>query len=854
MFRQIRSKLLAAFAVPLAILVAVAGLAISSTLSQTRTAQDEREAVALAALGLAGALLGLLLVIRVSRAVSRPLADLASQAEQLATVSLPATVHAILEADATGGELPELPKVRAGNIEEVAGVATALDSLNKTAVELAAGQAALRRNLSDAFVNLGRRNQNLVTRQLEYITEVELKEADPTSLEELFRLDHLATRMRRNAESLLILAGSGPARQWSASVPVMDVARAASAEVEDYKRLRLHHFDPAMVTGIVTTDLVHILAELVENALSFSPPAAPVDVYGRFLEGGYVIVIVDSGIGMSSEDLATANQRLEGLGADGEVPGRYLGHFVAGRLAARHGIAISLQPSHSGGLVARVKVPAPLLEEAVADLSAGAEVKSAPSSVTNGPDYGGAVAPVLPEASSAVNEAALGLAASLAASTSFEDRSFEAPIEPETNGASSLDNGVLDDGEYDDYDAEGLAAPDYEPVYNNGVSHTGPSGLDVESPAFDDGLGAVAGAGVTDLGAVWFSRAGEHSDENGASAVETDDAVIEADAAGTYVKPFDWALPAEPPVEPSEATGAADVTTPSEPDGQTDYTQETFASQSGSFVATGYEEPVEPVAYEEYEETVAQHEEPEHEIVAEEVAPDEAVTTATDDGSFSPVIAEPSNGSYNGYSTNGSSASDLVTTEDILPGHGWASGPHEPSTGAPVGEALPAAVGSSPSFGEDRSSSYTPDLGASAPLAAQFKNIGGNHFRPEPGSFDGAPLAGTAVAAAASRTLSDTASRANGPAITPGAASWSSSAPDPAASVVGPAAQARSTADALRKLTRRVPGASLPEEDDSLRRPTTMSTSRNPLGLSGALSQYLSVTVEGRPEKEHNAR
>ena len=466
MFRQIRSKLLAAFAVPLAILVAVAGLAISSTLSQTRTAQDEREAVALAALGLAGALLGLLLVIRVSRAVSRPLADLANQAEQLATVSLPATVHAILEADATGGELPELPKVRAGNIEEVAGVATALDSLNKTAVELAAGQAALRRNLSDAFVNLGRRNQNLVTRQLEYITEIELKEADPTSLEELFRLDHLATRMRRNAESLLILAGSGPARQWSASVPVMDVARAASAEVEDYKRLRLHHFDPAMVTGIVTTDLVHILAELIENALSFSPPAAPVDVYGRFLEGGYVIVIVDSGIGMSSDDLATANQRLEGLGADGEVPGRYLGHFVAGRLAARHGIAISLQPSHSGGLVARVKVPAPLLEEAVADLSAGAEVKSAPSSVTNGPDYGGAVAPVLPEASSAVNEAALGLAASLAASTSFEDRPFVAPIEPETNGASSLDNGVsvddVDNVEYDDYedyDAQGLAAP-----------------------------------------------------------------------------------------------------------------------------------------------------------------------------------------------------------------------------------------------------------------------------------------------------------------------------------------------------------------------------------------------------------
>ncbi len=283
-------------------------------------------------------------------------------------------------------------------------MARALEAVNKTAVELATGQAALRRNLSDAFVNLGRRNQNLVTRQLEYISEIELKEADPESLEELFRLDHLATRMRRNAESLLILAGSGPARQWSAAVPAMDVARAASAEVEDYKRLRLHHFDPAMMTGAVTTDLVHIMAELVENALTFSPPGSPVDVYGRFLEGGYVIVIVDSGIGMSAEDLDLANHRLGGEGSESEVPGRYLGHFVAGRLAARHGIAISLQSSHSGGLVARVKIPASLIEEPVPDLSAVAEVRSALP-----PSYEPA-APAPP--------------------TPFEDRVFESPFVP----------------------------------------------------------------------------------------------------------------------------------------------------------------------------------------------------------------------------------------------------------------------------------------------------------------------------------------------------------------------------------------------------------------------------------------
>ncbi|HTW10039.1 MAG TPA: ATP-binding protein, partial [Acidimicrobiales bacterium] len=355
--------------------------------SSLRTSAVE-EAILFGALGALGTVIGLLLVIMVSRSVSRPLVDLANQADLLATATLPATVKAILEASAAGTEMPKVPKVTVTSRDEVAGMARALEAVNKTAVELATGQAALRRNLSDAFVNLGRRNQNLVTRQLEYISEIELKEADPESLEELFRLDHLATRMRRNAESLLILAGSGPARQWSAAVPAMDVARAASAEVEDYKRLRLHHFDAAQITGAVTTDLVHILAELIENALTFSPPGSPVDVYGRFLEGGYVIVIVDSGIGMSADDLETANRRLEGEGSQEEVPGRYLGHFVAGRLASRHRIAISLQSSHSGGLVARVKIPANLIEDAVPDLSAVAEVRSMPSTPASLPAPG----------------------------------------------------------------------------------------------------------------------------------------------------------------------------------------------------------------------------------------------------------------------------------------------------------------------------------------------------------------------------------------------------------------------------------------------------------------------------------
>ena len=220
--------------------------------------------------GLVGTLLGLVLLALVSRSISRPLARLAHQADELASVHLPATLHAMLTSET--GSIPEGLPITVSGQDEVSAVALALDAVQRTAIELGAGQVVLRRNLSDAFVNLGRRTQNLVTRQLEYISDIELKEADPESLEELFRLDHLATRMRRNAESLLILAGSGPARQWSAAVPAMDVARAASAEVEDYKRLRLHHFDPAMIKGEVTTDLVHILAELTENALTFSPP------------------------------------------------------------------------------------------------------------------------------------------------------------------------------------------------------------------------------------------------------------------------------------------------------------------------------------------------------------------------------------------------------------------------------------------------------------------------------------------------------------------------------------------------------------------------------------------------------
>ncbi len=686
-----------------------------------------QQALLFGGLGALGMAIGLALVILVSRSVSRPLVDLAHQAEELASTTLPATVQAILDSGLTGGEPPKAPKVRVHSQDEVGLMAHALDAVNKTAVELAAGQANLRRNLADAFVNLGRRNQNLVTRQLEYISEIELKEADPESLEELFRLDHLATRMRRNAESLLILAGSGPARQWSASVPAMDVARAASAEVEDYKRLRLHHFDPAQITGSVTTDLVHIMAELIENALTFSPPGSPVDVYGRFLEGGYVIVIVDSGIGMSAEDLEVANRRLEGEGADGEVPGRYLGHFVAGRLASRHGISISLQASHSGGLVARVKIPASLIEDGVPDLSAGAELRELPGR--------GAIA-------------SLPAAPTVAATPA-------APVGQTTSGISVIpdnaysDNGHSDNGHSDSgYSDSGYSDSGYsDSAYSDsGYSGNG-AGAHYAVPA-SEAAPAEAPAYGADPVADYY---GAVSPDALSEALAQASAASSTEAyAADYELPADWSVLPAPPAQSAETY---------EPAGY---------EPADAYAATAQEEA--PLGYEGAQAYQGPAEAPEAEAAGQVEARQDA--------------------------------------------------PAQPVASAPAAEVARP---------------QTPDLGVDAPLAAASRAGG------EPAERTAAePVLAEAVAEAAV-----------GATATSGAG-WSSlAAPEAAASAVGPAAQARSTADGLRRLTRRVPGASLPQEDDSLRRAKPTTVSRNPMGLTGALSQYLSATgTDARTEKE----
>jgi signal transduction histidine kinase len=691
--------------------------------------------------GLLGILVGLLLVALVSRSISKPLVSLARQADELATEHLPATLQAMLASD--GVDVPEGPAISVTGHDEVAEVARALDAVKKTAVELAAGQVVLRRNLADAFVNLGRRNQNLVTRQLEYISDIELKESDPESLEELFRLDHLATRMRRNAESLLILAGSGPARQWSAAVPAMDVARAASAEVEDYKRLRLHHFDPAMITGEVTTDLVHILAELIENALTFSPPGSPVDVYGRFLEGGYILVIVDSGIGMSGYDLDIANRRLEGLGSEGEVPGRFLGHFVAGRLAARHGLGISLQASPSGGLVARVRIPRELIEEPVADLSAGAELRTAPAPAAAPP----AAAPPAPRPAAPAPTAQVPAAQPPVA---------QAPTAP----------------------APRPSAPEVAP----------PAPPVAPAPAPAPAINVTSRHGVTNNGWSDAELAGLASEPDAWSA-QTAAAAKQAQPGSAPVAPAPPAavaaaapLPAAPPVAPAPAPVQA--------------ARPPLAARP-SAPAEGVAVPVAPVAA---APAAPPAPTPAPPMAASAVAPP---STPVDQSALEQAIA---------------AATAAAKQADA------ASVALEPATIELSTDAAPA-----PTRHEG-----TPDLGILSPLA---------------GTVSAGGLLSNSQAAQSQAPPAVSADQAPKPS---GAAAWNALPPPAAPAPINPSAGIAPavSAEGLRKLARRVPGAALPDQDESLRRTSPTTTTRNPLGLTGALAQYLSATAnDGRAEK-----
>jgi signal transduction histidine kinase len=297
----------------------------------------------------------------VSRSITRPLEALTRQATEMADHHLPEAVTDIL-ATPLGDDvtLPQIDRVVVRSRDEVADVAEALTTVQDSALGLAVEQAVLRRNIADSFVNLGRRNQHLLRRQLDFITELEHGEMDPDTLANLFRLDHLATRMRRNAESLLVLAGIDQPRTWTAPVPVTEAIRAAVGEVEDYQRVIVRAMEPATISGSAAADLAHLLAELIENALVFSPPDEDVEIRGGAQRSSYTLVVIDHGLGMPADELARANRRLAGAEPFTIAPSKYLGHYVAGKLATRHGIRVTLD-ARDHGTTATISLPPELL-------------------------------------------------------------------------------------------------------------------------------------------------------------------------------------------------------------------------------------------------------------------------------------------------------------------------------------------------------------------------------------------------------------------------------------------------------------------------------------------------------------
>ncbi|OEU85834.1 ATPase [Streptomyces abyssalis] len=304
-----------------------------------------RDAVVNALIVLVALLIAFFLAGMMARSMSRSMGNLRNAAFGIAEQRLPMLVDQLSRTD-PGRVDTRVAPIPIESTDEIGEVARAFDQVHREAVRLAAEQALLRGNVNAIFTNLSSRNQGLIERQLGLISDLENNEADPDQLESLFRLDHLATRMRRNGENLLVLAGEEPGRSWNEPVPLVDILRAASSEVEHYERIELSGVPESDIHGQVVNDLVHLLAELLENATSFSSPQTKVDVTAtRLPDDRVVIEIHDKGVGLTAEDFADINYKLANPPTVDASLARRMGLYVVGRLADRHGIRVQLRPS-----------------------------------------------------------------------------------------------------------------------------------------------------------------------------------------------------------------------------------------------------------------------------------------------------------------------------------------------------------------------------------------------------------------------------------------------------------------------------------------------------------------------------
>ena len=339
--------------------------AVESVINQTASANASaalREVRIYGGLAAFAMFLTLLLIWFVSRAVVGPVRRLTAAAREMSQRQLPALVESLR----TGGDVSEIQPIRIDvqSEDEIGELAQAFNDVEAVTFQVAQEQSELlRKGMGDLFVNLARRNQSLVQRQLELLDDLERNEHDPAALDALFKLDHMATRMRRNAESLLVLSGAEQPRQWQQPIALIDVVRAAAAEITDFPRVELVGIDDDLaVSGRAVSDVAHLLAELLENATSFSPPETAVVVSGAVSPNGWVLAVSDQGIGMAPDRIAEANKLLAHPPVVGLALSRALGLHVVGSLAKRHGITVELRPGAPGGLVALVALPTAVLE------------------------------------------------------------------------------------------------------------------------------------------------------------------------------------------------------------------------------------------------------------------------------------------------------------------------------------------------------------------------------------------------------------------------------------------------------------------------------------------------------------
>jgi signal transduction histidine kinase len=330
-----------------------------------QTNQARSDALRDTAIVLGALLAALAIALLVARSLLSPVRTLRSAALRAAHHQLPETVERVRAGEQIDWKSVAPVPVHTG--EEIGQLARAFDDMHQQAVRLAGEQAELRHQIGEMFNTLSRRSQSLVELQLEVIEELESDEQNPKRLDGLFRLDHLATRLRRNGENLQVLAGGSPARPGQGPATVVELLRAAVSEVNDYRRISLGHAPSASVRGSAAADVVHILAELLENATRFSPPQSNVVLTAdRGTDGGLLIEVVDAGLGMAPDDQAAANRQLASSAEVGPEATRRMGLFVVSKLAERHGVTVRLRPTHDhrakrSGITASVHVPAALI-------------------------------------------------------------------------------------------------------------------------------------------------------------------------------------------------------------------------------------------------------------------------------------------------------------------------------------------------------------------------------------------------------------------------------------------------------------------------------------------------------------